>query len=121
MLAVGSPRLQADELADRRYGLSDLLDELAGSTDPGETFVICWNVIVESAELAFLLAGSWLGTGKWFLRELRAADPVLADWLIEARDDHGAGPGRRRRARPCRRPPVGWVSQSSRPDQLTAP
>ncbi len=79
VLAVGSPRLQADELADRRYGLSDLLDELAGSTDPGETFVICWNVIVESAELAFLLAGSWLGTGKWFLRELRAADPVLAD------------------------------------------
>ncbi|HEX9520468.1 MAG TPA: hypothetical protein VF940_30330 [Streptosporangiaceae bacterium] len=43
VLAVGSPRLQADELAARRYGLSDLLDDLAGSTDPGETFVICWK------------------------------------------------------------------------------
>ena len=44
---------------------------------------------MESAELALLLAGSWLGAGKWLLGELRAADPVLADWLIEARDDPG--------------------------------
>jgi hypothetical protein len=88
VLAAGPPRLEADELADRRYGLSDLLDDL-GSTNPGGTFVICWNVIVESAELALLLAGSWPSTGKWLLRELRSADPVLADRLIESRDDPG--------------------------------
>jgi len=89
VLTAGPPPPEQAELDRLRYGLSDLLDDLAGSTDPGETVVICWNVIVASAELALLLAGCWLGSGKWLLRELRAADPALADELIAARDDPG--------------------------------
>jgi hypothetical protein len=86
-VAVGPPPLEPAELDRRRYGLSDLLDDLAGSTDPGETAVICWYVLCQAAELALLLAGSWLGGGKWLLRELRAAEPRLADDLVAARDD----------------------------------
>ena len=41
----------------------------------------------ETAELALLIRGSWLGSGKWLLRKLRAAQPALAEELIEARDD----------------------------------
>lgn len=87
VLAAGPPTPMPAELERRRYGLSDLLDDLAGSTDPGETAIICWNTLCESAELALVLAGRWLGSGKWLLRELRAADPALADQLITARDD----------------------------------
>ena len=87
VLAAGPPAVEPAELDWRRYSLTDLLDDLAGSTDPGETAVICWHLITGSAELALVLAGAWLGGGKWLLRELRAIDPRLADELIAARDD----------------------------------
>lgn len=86
VLAAGPPPVGQAELDRHRYGLTDLLDDLAGSTDPGETMLIRWNVFVETAELALLLAGAWLGSGKWLLRELRAADPALADRLVAAHD-----------------------------------
>ncbi len=87
VLAAGPPVPEPAELDWRRYSLCDLLDDLAGSTDPGETAVISWHVITGSAELALVLAGAWLGGGKWLLRELRATDPRLADDLIAARDE----------------------------------
>jgi hypothetical protein len=83
-LAAGPPPLPQAELDQHRYGLTDLLDDLAGSTDPGETLIICWHVFVEVAQLALLLAGAWLGSGKWLLRELRVADQQLAADLIAA-------------------------------------
>lgn len=86
VLEAGPPAVEQAELDRRRYGLTDLLDDLAGSTDPGETMLIRWNVFVETAELALLLAGAWLGSGKWLLRELRAADPALAERLVTAHD-----------------------------------
>jgi hypothetical protein len=86
VLAAGPPAVDQAELDRHRYGLTDLLDDLSGSTDPGETLLICWNVFVETATLALLLAGAWLGSGKWLLRELRAADPVLAGQLLAAHD-----------------------------------
>src|SRR5258707_13241495 len=83
VLAAGSPPLERSELDRRRYGLTDLLDDLAGSSDPGETALICWYVLRETAELALLIRGNWLGSGKWLLRELRAAEPALAEEVIE--------------------------------------
>lgn len=90
VLDQGPPALSQGELDRRRYGLSDRLDDLAGSTDPGETVVIGWCVLTGTAELALLLGGRWLGSGKWLLRELRAADPELAGELLAARDDPAA-------------------------------
>jgi hypothetical protein len=90
VLAAGPPELTAAELEFRRYGLTDLLDDLAGSTDPGETAVIGWTIWRQTAELALLLAGSWLGGGKWLLRELRGTDPALAAELVSAIGDPGA-------------------------------
>jgi hypothetical protein len=87
VLAAGPPPLEQAELDARRYGLTDLLDDLTGSTDPGETLVICWQIFVQVAELALLLAGAWLGGGKWLLRELRALDHRLAAKLIAAHDN----------------------------------
>ncbi len=87
VLAAGPPPLGPDELDLARYGLTDLLDDLSGSTDPGETAIIGWNVWTATAELALLLAGHWLGTSKWLLRELRSADPALADRMTAAVGD----------------------------------
>jgi uncharacterized RmlC-like cupin family protein len=70
-----------------RYILSDLLDDLAGATDPGERAFTGWTVVEQTAKLALTLEGRWHGDGKWLLRELRAHDPALADALLAARDD----------------------------------
>jgi hypothetical protein len=86
VLAAGPPVLTVAELELCRYGLTDLLDDLAGSCDEGEIAVISWTLWRLTAELALLLAGSWLGTGKWLLRELRAAEPALAAELLAAVD-----------------------------------
>jgi hypothetical protein len=75
------------DLRDRRYGLTDLVDDLAGSTDPGETAVIGSNVWAATAELALIQAGAWLGSGKWLLRELRATDADLAARMVAAIGD----------------------------------
>jgi hypothetical protein len=87
VLAAGPPPATGAELAERRYGLTDLIDDLTGSSDPGEVAVIGWNVWAEAAELALIQAGAWLGSGKWLLRELRATDPDLATAMVAAIGD----------------------------------
>jgi hypothetical protein len=87
VLAAGPPAPSPAELDWCRYAVTDLLDDLAGSTDDGETAVIGWTLWRHTAELALLLAGGWLGGGKWLLRELRAADPVLAADMVAAMGD----------------------------------
>ncbi len=87
VLAAGPPPATEAELDALRYGLTDALDDLAGSSDPGELAVIGWNVWAATAELALIQAGAWLGSGKWLLRELRATDPDLATRLVAAIGD----------------------------------
>jgi hypothetical protein len=87
VLAAGPPAPSQAELDRRRYGLSDLLDDLAGTADDGERAIICASVVRETAELALLTGGRWLGSGKWLLRELRAADSRFAEELLAARED----------------------------------
>jgi hypothetical protein len=87
VLAAGPPAATDTELEERRYGLTDLLDDLAGSSEPGETAVIGWHVWVATAELALIQAGAWLGSGKWLVRELRAADADLAGRMVAAIGD----------------------------------
>jgi hypothetical protein len=87
VIAAGPPPLSQPELDRHRYELTDLLDDLAGSTDPAETAVISWHVWTATAELALMLAGHWGGSGKWLLRELRDADSGLAQRLVSAIGD----------------------------------
>lgn len=87
VLAAGPPQLSAAELDYARYGLTDLLDDLAGATDPGEIAIIGWNVWTATADMALLSCGHWGGSGKWLLRELRDAEPALADRMVAAIGD----------------------------------
>ncbi|MFI6323127.1 cupin domain-containing protein [Nonomuraea sp. NPDC050556] len=75
------------DLDGRRYGLTDLLDDLTGGGDPAEQAMVRWRIVESSARLALAAAGRWEGTGKWLVRELRALDPSLADALLSAHDD----------------------------------
>jgi hypothetical protein len=89
-LAAGPARLPAAELDKLRYALTDALDDLIHGVDAGESAVTAAVTWLRAAELALQVAGRWLGTGKWLLRELRDCDPALADRWLAAREDPAA-------------------------------
>lgn len=89
LLAAGPAPLSRGEQDRARYGLTDLLDDLAHCTDEGESKVIAQSVWTSTARLALDVASQWRGNGKWLLRELRACDPEFAErWLVACGDDH---------------------------------
>lgn len=83
-LAAGPPPLADEEREDRRYALTNLLDDLLGCRDDAELVMIGAQIVTGATELALLDRGSWLGRGKWLARRLRAAEPELAERLIDA-------------------------------------
>ncbi|WP_406834866.1 nucleotidyltransferase domain-containing protein [Streptomyces sp. AHU1] len=80
-LAAGPPPASAAELEDRRYALTDTLDDLRGCTDPLERTYIVADLLQRASELALLTGGHWLGGGKWLSRRLAAAEPELHSHL----------------------------------------
>ena len=71
VLERGPGPVAAADLELMRYGLTDLLDDLAGGRartrgDRGRASA-CGAA---TAELALACAGTWHGTGKWLVREL---------------------------------------------------
>lgn len=84
LIEAGPTPLTNRERDGRRYGLTDLLDDLVGCQDDDELVVIGARLLTWAAELALLERRRWIGHGKWLLRRLRGADPSLAHELIDA-------------------------------------
>ena len=82
LLAAGPPRADDDELAGRRYALTNLLDDMAGCDDEAELGYLAGAVLREVSELALLVAGEWLGSGKGLPRRLAVHDPDLLERLV---------------------------------------
>lgn len=83
-LEAGPAPASAAELDGQRYRLSDLLDDLAGVGDPDELVFIATRLLTTAAETVLLARRSWLGSGKWILRQLRQTDPELTRRLVDA-------------------------------------
>jgi hypothetical protein len=81
LAAAGPPTMPVGEIEDRRYAITDLLDDLAGCTDQGERLFICTELARRAAELALALNTAWNGGGKWLARRLDAAAPGLSTRL----------------------------------------
>ncbi|MFJ9674854.1 nucleotidyltransferase domain-containing protein [Streptomyces sp. NPDC101221] len=84
LIAAGPPPAPADEIDDRRYAITDLLDDLAGSADPSERLFVATELVHRTGELALAVSGSWAGGGKWLARRLETTAPEL-----NARLHHG--------------------------------
>lgn len=82
LLAAGPRRPDAEELAARRYALTCLLDDMAGCDDEAELAFLAGEVLREVGELALLVDGEWLGTGKGLPRRLAEHDPDLLERLV---------------------------------------
>lgn len=74
VLAAGPGPLPDAGLALARYGLTDLLDDLAGASASPEREAVAVEVWRAAAELLLASAGRWSGTGKWLVREVEAYD-----------------------------------------------
>lgn len=89
-LAAGPQAPTEDEQDRVRYGLTDLLDDLAHAVDPGERDVIAVTLWTTAAQNLLFAENRWDGRGKWLLRELRALDAATADGWLAARNDTAA-------------------------------
>jgi hypothetical protein len=72
--AAGPARLTDDELDDRRYRLTALLDDLANEAGPADRAAIAAAVFTDVADLALVSRGLWSGVGRWLSRWLREID-----------------------------------------------
>ncbi|MEU6769349.1 nucleotidyltransferase domain-containing protein [Streptomyces sp. NPDC046853] len=83
--AAGPPEATPEELEDLRYGLTDLLDDLAGCAHAGERLFIVTELARRSCELILLRTGAWQGGGKWLARrvdEVRPGFSVELDGVV---------------------------------------
>ncbi len=71
----------AEEIDDRRYAITDLLDDLAGTNDQSERLFIATELVRRTGELALAVGGSWGGGGKWLARRLETTAPGLSTRL----------------------------------------
>ncbi|HLS92558.1 MAG TPA: nucleotidyltransferase domain-containing protein [Microbacterium sp.] len=82
VLAAG-PGVAADELAMRRYIVTDVFDDLTDASDPLEAHVLLHTLFTAIAELALLANRQWIGAGKHLARRLREWDPARAAALAD--------------------------------------
>ncbi|MGW6935617.1 nucleotidyltransferase domain-containing protein [Lentzea sp. NPDC054927] len=73
LLDTGPPLATVTELEDRRYGTTDLLEDLIGARDEDERLFVAARLLTCVGELALVVENRWLGHGKWLLRRLRDA------------------------------------------------
>ncbi|SDO81981.1 nucleotidyltransferase domain-containing protein [Lentzea jiangxiensis] len=81
LLDAGPPPPTVTELEDRRYGTTDLLEDLIGARDEDERLFVAARLLTCVGELALVVQNRWLGHGKWLLRRLRDAKE---DELVDA-------------------------------------
>ncbi|MBT2411594.1 nucleotidyltransferase domain-containing protein [Streptomyces sp. ISL-12] len=81
LAVAGPPPVSVEEIENRRYAITDLLDDLAGSNDQGERLFIATELVRRTGELALAIGGSWSGGGKWLARRLETTAPGLSTRL----------------------------------------
>lgn len=84
LLKLGPPSATPEEIEDRRYGLTDLLDDFLGAASADEGIFIANDLAVAIGNLMLLRHARWQGSGKWVPRALRQLDPSFTETLIGA-------------------------------------
>ncbi|HJB63197.1 MAG TPA: nucleotidyltransferase domain-containing protein [Candidatus Microbacterium pullistercoris] len=79
LFAGSSP--SEEQLAMKRYVVTDVWDDLCDARDPLEERVLMSTLFREVAELALLTHGRWIGTGKYLARRLREWDQQRSEAL----------------------------------------
>jgi len=84
IIHAGPTALTDTEREQRRYRLTDLLDDLRGASDSIEIVFIASQLLDMAGALVLLSERRWTGEGKWLARHLEAAPDNFANRLVEA-------------------------------------
>ena len=86
-LREGPPALTADEIQDRRYRISELIDDIREPKNRGELIASASALYNEFADYHFRSRRGWTGTGKALLRRMKKGDPTFARRFSDAFDE----------------------------------
>ncbi len=78
------PSLDAQQFANRRFFLTDLLDDLAGSRNQDERLAILQELYRQLGEFYLLANGQWIGTGKNLIGAIQKHDQKFAEAYSQA-------------------------------------
>lgn len=77
-LQQGPPPLPSEEVEDRRYQVSELIDDLREPKNRAELIATATAVYCDLADFYLRSRCGWTGTGKTVLKRMRKVDPTLA-------------------------------------------
>lgn len=83
-LRDGPPALSAEEIDDRRYHISELIDDLREPKNRAELIATATSVYVELADFYVRCHRGWSGAGKGILKRIKKLDPALGRRFSEA-------------------------------------
>ena len=84
LISAGPPALSSEERERRRYFLTDLLDDVRGTSDPVEMVFIASHLLQTAGTLLLENERRWTGLGKWLPRLLDEVDDDHAGRLADA-------------------------------------
>lgn len=87
ILDTGPVEWSEQTIRIKRYFITDLVDDLIGSTKRSETLYITNSLIEQLHEFVLRVNNQWIGSSKWIDRALRSFDENLADEFLLAIED----------------------------------
>ena len=86
-LEEGPPPLSVDDLQDRRYHISEIIDDMREPRNRQELMATATLLYNELADFYFRTRRGWTGTGKSLVKRMKRTDPAFARNFCEAFDD----------------------------------
>jgi hypothetical protein len=78
VLAAGPPPLSFEDIEDRRYMISELIDDLRDPRSRHEMNAAAARVYGELGDFYCRSRGTWTSAGKGLLKRMRSQDPLMA-------------------------------------------
>ncbi|MET3728869.1 hypothetical protein ABID52_002450 [Fictibacillus halophilus] len=88
LLKAGPTPWKTIEIEQARYFLTDLLNDLEGSTNVLEDLFIVSKLADRTHEFVLRVNGHWIGEGKWILRALKEYNETFAEQFASVFDDY---------------------------------
>ncbi|MBY6036225.1 nucleotidyltransferase domain-containing protein [Fictibacillus nanhaiensis] len=88
LLKAGPTPWKTVEIENARYHLTDLLNDLEGSTNSIEDLFIVSKLADLTHEFVLRVNGHWIGEGKWIIRALKEYDEFFAERFAEVFDTY---------------------------------
>ena len=86
-LQAGPPALPSEEIADRRYQISELIDDIREPKTRGELIASATVIFNDLADYYVRMRRGWTGSGKGVLKRMKRIDPAFARRFSEAFED----------------------------------